>query len=157
MRCPFCKFEDSKVIDSRSAEEGSSIRRRRECYQCAKRFTTYEQVEEIPLMVVKKDGRHEVFDRKKTLQGLLKACEKRPISIAEIENLTDAMEKELRNSLELEVTTRTIGEAVITQLAKLDQIAYIRFASFYRDFTDVNNFAHELQALIKIEQSKENE
>jgi transcriptional repressor NrdR len=155
MRCPFCKFEDSKVIDSRSAEDGSSVRRRRECFKCAKRFTTYEQVEEIPLMVVKKDGRRETFDRKKLLQGLLKACEKRPVPITKIENTIDLIEKELRNSLEQEVTSKKIGEAVMHELRKIDQVAYVRFASVYRDFTDIDSFIRELNTLIKNKKHQE--
>jgi transcriptional repressor NrdR len=157
MRCPFCKFEDSKVIDSRSAEDGSSVRRRRECFECAKRFTTYEQIEEVPLMVVKKDGRREIFDRKKLLQGLLKACEKRPVPIPKIENLIDGIERDLRNSLDQEVTTKKIGTAVMSQLRKLDQVAYVRFASVYREFTDIDSFISELDTLVKNKQHMEKE
>jgi transcriptional repressor NrdR len=155
MQCPFCKFADSKVIDSRSAEDGSSVRRRRECFQCAKRFTTYEQVEEIPLMVVKKDNRREAFDRKKLLQGILKACEKCSIPMTKIENTIDLLEKELRNSLDQEITTKKIGEAVMNQLRKIDQVAYVRFASVYREFTDIDSFIHELNILIKNKNQQE--
>lgn len=152
MRCPYCKYEESKVVDSRAAEDGGSVRRRRECFQCSKRFTTYEQVEEPALMVIKKDNRRELFDRKKLLQGLVKACEKRPISLASLESSVDTLEKELRNSLDQEVTTKKIGEAVMDELRKLDQVAYVRFASVYRDFTDVSSFISELNNLIKNKQ-----
>lgn len=149
MRCPFCSFAESKVIDSRAAEEGSSIRRRRECLQCVRRFTTYEVVEETPLMVVKKDGRREMFDKPKLLSGLLKACEKRAIPINVIETLADKVEKEIRNSMEREVSSRNIGETVMRYLKDIDQVAYVRFASVYRQFADINNFMQELETLMK--------
>ncbi|MBP2653074.1 MAG: nrdR [Firmicutes bacterium] len=149
MRCPFCSFAESKVIDSRAAEEGSSIRRRRECLQCMRRFTTYEVVEETPLMVIKKDGRREMFDRSKLLNGLLRACEKRPIPITVVENLVDKVEKEIRNLMEREVASHYIGDVVIRHLKDIDQVAYVRFASVYRQFTDLNNFMQELEALMK--------
>jgi transcriptional repressor NrdR len=149
MRCPFCSFAESKVIDSRAAEEGSSIRRRRECLQCVRRFTTYEVVEETPLMVIKKDGRREMFDKPKLLSGLLKACEKRAIPVSVIETLADKVEKEIRNSMEREVSSRHIGETVMRFLKDIDQVAYVRFASVYRQFADINNFMQELETLMK--------
>ena len=147
MKCPFCEFHDSKVIDSRAAEEGNSIRRRRECLQCAKRFTTYEMVEDLPLRVVKKDGRRMAFDRSKILNGLMKACEKRPISLQMLEDTADKVEKELRNSMEREIPSRVIGEVLMKHLKNLDHVAYVRFASVYREFTDIDNFMQELEAL----------
>lgn len=151
MRCPFCGWAESKVIDSRSAEEGISIRRRRECLTCGKRFTTYEVVEQIPLMVIKKDGRRVMFERNKLLTGLIRACEKRPISIDAIEAVADRIEKEIRNSLEREIPTQTIGELVMRHLRELDQVAYVRFASVYRQFADINNFMQELETLMKVQ------
>jgi len=149
MRCPFCSFSESRVIDSRSAEEGSSIRRRRECLQCMRRFTTYEVVEQSPLMVIKKDGRRELFDRAKLLNGLLRACEKRPVPLSAAEEVVDKVEKEMRNLMEREVTSRQIGETVMRHLKEIDQVAYVRFASVYRQFADINNFMQELDALMK--------
>lgn len=149
MRCPFCGFAESKVIDSRAAEEGISIRRRRECLSCVRRFTTYEVVEELPLMVIKKDGRRAIFDRGKLLNGLLRACEKRPIPLAVIENIVERVEKESRNNMEREITTRQIGEMVMEHLREIDQVAYVRFASVYRQFADINNFMSELELLMK--------
>lgn len=151
MRCPFCHHDESKVIDSRATEEGSSIRRRRECLSCARRFTTYETIEELPLMVVKKDGRRELYDRGKLLNGLLKACEKRPISLDTIEDLVNKVEKQIRNTVEREVTTRQVGETVMQYLKEVDQVAYVRFASVYRQFADINNFVQELEALMKVQ------
>jgi len=148
VRCPFCGFLESKVIDSRATEEGGSIRRRRECLHCGRRFTTYEVVEEMPLMVIKKDGRRELFDRSKLLNGLLRAFEKRPVPLSMIESLADKVEMELRNSMEREIQTRQIGETVMRYLKEIDQIAYVRFASVYRQFADVENFKLELEALI---------
>ena len=147
MRCPYCDFPDSKVIDSRAAEEGNSIRRRRECLQCARRFTTYEMVEDLPLRVVKKDGRRMAFDRNKILNGLIKACEKRPISLKTLEETTDKVEKELRNSMEREIPSSVIGEVLMKYLKELDHVAYVRFASVYREFTDIDSFMQELKAL----------
>lgn len=149
MRCPFCGYGESKVIDSRAAEEGSSIRRRRECLQCVRRFTTYEMVEESPLMVIKKDGRRELFDRSKLLSGLLRACEKRPVPLNVAETLIDKVEKEIRNSMEREVSSRLIGESVMRYLKDIDQVAYVRFASVYRQFADLNNFMQELEVLMR--------
>lgn len=154
MRCPFCSFAESKVIDSRAAEEGSSIRRRRECLQCARRFTTYEQVEETPLMVIKKDGGREIFDKVKLMNGLMRACEKREIPFITIETLVDRVEKEIRNSMEREVQSRYIGETVMRYLKDIDQVAYVRFASVYRQFADINNFMQELELLMKVQNAK---
>lgn len=149
MRCPFCGYMDSRVLDSRPAEDGNAIRRRRECGECGRRFTTYEKVDEIPLVVVKKDGRREVFDRTKVLGGIIKACEKRSISLHEMENIVDEIEKELRNSMEMEIEAPGIGEKVMEKLREVDEVAYVRFASVYRQFKDVNNFIQELEKLLK--------
>ncbi len=154
MRCPFCSYGESKVIDSRAAEEGSSIRRRRECLQCMRRFTTYEVVEESPLMVIKKDGRRELFDRTKLMNGILRACEKRPIPLSVVETVVDKVEKELRNLMEREVTSRHIGETVMRHIKDIDQVAYVRFASVYRQFADINNFMQELETLMKTQSVK---
>ena len=154
MRCPYCEYHDSKVIDSRAAEEGNSIRRRRECLQCFKRFTTYEMIEDLPLRVIKKDGRRTAFDRTKILNGLLKACEKRPISLAVLEETVDKVEKELRNSMVREVPSQLIGELVMKYLRELDHVAYVRFASVYREFTDIDNFMQELESLKGAERLK---
>ncbi len=154
MRCPFCSYGESKVIDSRAAEEGSSIRRRRECLQCTRRFTTYEVVEESPLMVIKKDGRRELFDRTKLLNGILRSCEKRPIPLSVVENVVDKVEKELRNLMEREVSSRHIGETVMRHIKDIDQVAYVRFASVYRQFADINNFMQELETLMKTQSVK---
>ena len=148
MKCPFCSNADTKVIDSRPTEEGYAIRRRRGCDNCGKRFTTYEKVEETILMVAKKDARREVFDRNKILNGIVKACEKRPVSMTEIEGMVDDIEKTLNNLMEKEVTSDYIGELVMEQLKKVDEVAYVRFASVYRQFTDVNTFIREIEKLI---------
>lgn len=149
MRCPFCFHSDSKVLDSRATEEGASIRRRRECTNCHRRFTTYERLDEIPFMVVKKDGRRELFNRNKILNGLLRACEKRPISLTEIEKVIDEIEKEIRNKMDREIHSAEIGEMVMERLKGLDEVAYVRFASVYRQFKDINSFLSELQELLK--------
>ncbi len=149
MKCPFCGYVDSKVLDSRPAENGNAIRRRRECTECGRRFTTYEKVDEIPLVVVKKDGRREVFDRNKVLGGIIKACEKRPISMSQLEDMVDDIEKELRNKMDIEVNSEDIGEKVMEKLRNLDEVAYVRFASVYRQFKDVNSFIEELEKLLK--------
>lgn len=149
MRCPFCHVEDSKVIDSRSAEDGNSIRRRRECTGCARRFTTYEVVEQVPLLVIKNDGRRVAFDRNKLLTGLVRSCEKRSVSMENINALANEIEKELRNTMEREVSTKGIGELVMEKLKGFDPVAYVRFASVYRKFTDLNNFKEELDGLIE--------
>lgn len=149
MRCPFCGFAESKVVDSRAAEEGNSIRRRRECLSCVRRFTTYEIIEALPLMVVKKDGRREMFDKAKLLNGLVRASDKRSISLADLEALAEKVEKEIRNTMEREVPTREIGETVMRYLIDIDQVAYVRFASVYRQFADISNFMNELEVLMK--------
>ena len=149
MRCLFCGHLESKVIDSRSTEEGTTIRRRRECLECGKRFTTYEKIETIPMIVIKKDGIRETFDREKVLNGILRACEKRPVTLADIEKLIDDIESKLYNMLEREVTSEQIGEMVMERLKALDDIAYVRFASVYRQFKDVNSFMEELAKIIK--------
>jgi len=151
MRCPFCNFFDSKVLDSRPADEGRTIRRRRECLKCQKRFTTYEKVEARPLIVVKKDGRREAFDAGKLLNGMMKACEKRPVSYEKLEQIAEDIERELSNTLDREVDSELIGEAVMRRLKDLDQVAYVRFASVYRQFTDINTFIEEIQLLKKNE------
>lgn len=149
MRCPFCYSMESKVVDSRPTDEGFTIRRRRECTKCGKRFTTYEKIEQLPVFVVKKDGRRESFDRNKILKGLLKACEKRPISLKDLEALVQDVEKQVFNSLEQEVTSQQIGQMVMERLKKLDEVAYVRFASVYRQFKDINTFMEELNKLLK--------
>lgn len=154
MRCPFCGVIDSKVIDSRAADEGNSIRRRRECSACVRRFTTYEVVEEIPLMVIKKDGRRERFDRSKLLNGVLRACEKRPVPIDVIEVAVNKVEKNIYSQAVQEVSTRQIGESVMQHLKEIDQVAYVRFASVYRQFADINNFVQELELLKKSQQKE---
>lgn len=154
MRCPFCGCAESKVIDSRAAEEGSSIRRRRECFTCGRRFTTYEVVEQLPLMVVKKDGRRAIFDRSKILNGIVRACQKRPIPISTMEALAEKVEKEVRNTMEREVPSQLIGEMVMQYLKEIDQVAYVRFASVYRQFADIHNFMQELESLMKTQTKK---
>ncbi|MDO7787990.1 transcriptional regulator NrdR [Desulforamulus aquiferis] len=149
MRCPFCSFPESRVLDSRPADEGCSIRRRRECSDCGKRFTTYEKIDELPLVVVKKDGRREVFDRSKLLAGLIKACEKRPVPVQELEKTANLIERELRNKMDLEVNSGEVGEQVMERLKELDEVAYVRFASVYRQFRDVYSFLQEVEKLLK--------
>ena len=149
MRCPFCKEEDSRVVDSRAADDGNTIRRRRECASCGKRFTTYETVEKIPLMVIKNDGRRVVFDRNKLLNGLIRSCDKRDIPTERIVALAEEIEKELRNTMDREVYTRDIGELVMEKLKNFDEVAYIRFASVYRKFADISGFREELEALLR--------
>jgi transcriptional repressor NrdR len=149
MRCPFCGHADDKVIDSRASSEGNAVRRRRECLKCAKRFTTYEVVEEMSLLVVKKDGRRQPFDKKKISAGIQKACEKRPVSSERIEELVGAIEREITRRFEREVSTKDIGELIMDRLASLDEVAYVRFASVYRQFKDGNQFMTELKDLLK--------
>ena len=149
MTCPFCNHREDKVIDSRESKEADVVRRRRECLACTRRFTTYERIDEIPYMVIKKGGRREKFERQKVLSGLLKACEKRPISVSKLAEIVDAVEASLSESVEREVTTTAIGEMVADRLQALDKVAYVRFASVYRDFQDVDAFLGELQALVK--------
>jgi len=149
LKCPYCGFEDSRVLDSRPTEEGSAIRRRRECTACLRRFTTYERVEEMPLVVIKKDGRREPFNRSKILTGLLKACEKRPVALERLDRLVSDVEREIRNSLKGEVESREIGEMIMNRLKDVDEIAYVRFASVYRQFKDVGKFLEELESLLE--------
>lgn len=149
MNCPFCGHKEDKVIDSRESKEGDSIRRRRECLACERRFTTYERIDEIPYMVVKKDGRREKFDRQKVLNGLLRACEKRPVSMGRLAELVDEVESRLSENAEREVSTTEIGELLVQRLKALDKVAYVRFASVYRDFQDVEAFLNELKDLIR--------
>ena len=149
MKCPFCGYEDSKVVDSRPTDEGTSIRRRRECLKCLKRFTTYETVERMPLMLVKRDGTRQAYDRQKLLNGLMTACEKRPVSLMQLEQIVDNVEQKVFGSLESEVSSKVIGELVMEQLRKVDEVAYVRFASVYRQFKDINTFMEELNTLIK--------
>ena len=148
MKCPYCSFEESKVIDSRPTDDGEKIRRRRECLKCSRRFTTYEIVEVLPIIVIKKDKSREAFDRNKLLNGLLKACEKRPISINQLEKAVCDIERELQNSLDREVSSKLIGELVMVALKSIDKVAYVRFASVYRQFDDVDNFMQELKQLL---------
>ncbi|RKY37272.1 MAG: transcriptional regulator NrdR [Candidatus Omnitrophota bacterium] len=148
MNCPFCGNIEDKVVDSRVSSEGECIRRRRECLKCQRRFTTYEYIEKMPLMVIKKDGRREPFDKKKVLSGLLRACEKRPISMQTIESLVDSIERKLQRDYEREVSNADIGELVMKHLQKTDEVAYVRFASVYRQFKDINQFLGELKELL---------
>lgn len=148
MKCPFCGYEESKVVDSRPTDEGSRIRRRRECLKCQKRFTTYEVIESLPIIVVKKDNSREAFDRNKLINGMLRACEKRPISIDDIEKAVDEIEAVLQNSLDREITSDTIGALVMDKLKSIDEVAYVRFASVYRQFKDINTFRDELAKLL---------
>ncbi|NLL82272.1 MAG: transcriptional repressor NrdR [Tissierellia bacterium] len=148
MKCPYCEYHDSKVVDSRPTDEGQAIRRRRECIRCAKRFTTYERVEEIPKLVVKRDGNREVYNRNKLFNGILKSCEKRPISISTIEEIVDDIERTLYNSMEKEITSVEIGEMVMNRLKDIDEVAYVRFASVYRRFKDSNSFMQELKKIL---------
>ncbi len=149
MKCPFCGFVNDKVVDSRESKEAESIRRRRESLQCGKRFTTYERIDEIPYLVVKKDGRREKFDRQKVLNGLLRACEKRPVSMGKLEAIVNEAETFVIESAERERTTREIGELLMEQLKQVDKVAYVRFASVYLDFKDVHEFLNELEELLK--------
>lgn len=148
MKCPFCSFEESKVIDSRPTDEGQRIRRRRECLSCGKRFTTYEIIESLPIIVIKKDKSRETFNRDKLMTGLLRACEKRPVSIDTLDNMIDEIETTLQNSLDREVSSEKIGQLVMEKLKKIDEVAYVRFASVYRQFKDINTFMHELNKLL---------
>ncbi len=148
MKCPFCGFVDSKVIDSRPAEEGATIRRRRECLACQKRFTTYEVIERLPLVVVKRDGSRQSFDKMKLINGMVRACEKRPVSLQTLESIADEIEQELQSNLEREISTVEIGEMVMSRLKDIDEVAYVRFASVYRSFKDINTFMEELSKLL---------
>ena len=148
MKCPFCEFEESKVIDSRPTDEGEAIRRRRECLNCAKRFTTYEKIETIPLMVIKKDGSRQMFDRQKLLNGIMRACEKRPVTTSDMEHIVNEIESATQNLLEREISSQKIGEMVMERLPAIDEVAYVRFASVYREFKDVSTFMDELKKFL---------
>lgn len=149
MKCPYCGEQDSKVIDSRHSDDGSSIRRRRECLSCQKRFTTYETVESLPIIVVKKDGSRQSFDRNKILNGMVRACEKRPVSMASLEAAVTDIEQVMQNSLEREISSASIGDLVMERLKPLDEVAYVRFASVYRQFKDINSFMQELNKILE--------
>ena len=148
MKCPYCGFQESKVVDSRHSDDSTSIRRRRECLSCQKRFTTYETVESLPMIVVKKDNSRQAFDRNKVLNGMLRACEKRPVPIAELERCADEIEQIIQNSLDREVSTAYIGDLVMERLKPVDEVSYVRFASVYRQFKDINNFMQELNKIL---------
>ena len=148
MKCPYCSYEESKVIDSRSADDGERIRRRRECLNCGKRFTTHEVIETVPIIVVKRDKSREVFDRNKLTAGILRACEKRPVSLTQIEKMVDSIEAKIQSSLDREITTMQIGELAMEEIKKVDEVSYVRFASVYRQFKDINTFMEELNKLL---------
>ena len=148
MKCPFCAFEESKVIDSRPTDEGERIRRRRECLSCQRRFTTYEMIESLPIIVIKKDKTRQSFSREKILNGMVRACEKRPVSLDALERAIDDIETEIQNSLDREVSSEKIGELVMKKLSEIDEVAYVRFASVYRQFRDINTFMDELTKLL---------
>ena len=147
MKCPYCGYQESKVVDSRPADEGS-IRRRRECLRCERRFTTYETVESLPMVVIKKDGSRQTFDRSKVLRGIQRSCEKRPVPVADMERMATEIEQELQNNLEREISTELVGEMVMDKMKKADEVAYVRFASVYRQFKDINTFMSELNKLL---------
>ena len=149
MRCGFCGYEDSKVIDSRSAGDGKTIRRRRECFSCGKRFTTYETIEDTPVLVVKNNGARQAFDGQKIKSGIIKSCEKRPVSVTEIDEIVNAVAKQVYNSMEPEVSSKWIGELVMSELKKHDEVAYVRYASVYRSFKDIPSFMEELQRMME--------
>lgn len=148
MNCPFCNYQETKVVDSRPTDEGQAIRRRRECLRCLKRFTTYEKMEKTPLIVVKKGGNRQLYDRNKILNGILKACEKRPVPLTKIEEIVDEIEKDLYNLMEKEITSEMIGQMVMDKLKEIDEVSYVRFASVYRQFKDINTFMEELNKLL---------
>ncbi len=148
MKCPFCGYTESKVIDSRPAEESTTIRRRRECLECSRRFTTYEIIERMPLVVIKRDGSRQTFDKVKLINGMVRACEKRPVALSELEKIADEIEQELQSNLEREIKTVDVGEMVMNRLKNVDEVAYVRFASVYRSFKDINTFMDELSKLL---------
>ncbi|MGA1871135.1 MAG: transcriptional regulator NrdR [bacterium] len=150
MRCPYCRHPENKVLDSRESSEGRSIRRRRECLKCGNRFTTYERIEDIPIMVIKRDKSSEVFDRKKLMNGIIKACNKRPVSLSVVEKFVEDIEKKIYDVLGPEITTKEIGEMILENLYNLDEVAYVRFASVYKNFSDINGFMRELQEIQRI-------
>lgn len=154
MKCPYCGYKDDKVVDSRATAENSAIRRRRECLKCGRRFTTYEYIEEVSLMVVKKDGRREPFDRKKVLSGIIKACEKRPVSMEKMEEIVTQVERAIQRKSDREIASSRIGELVIDKLKALDDVAYVRFASVYRQFTDISQFMGELKHILSQEKRR---
>ncbi len=149
MKCPFCSHDEDRVIDSRPSDEGLAIRRRRECLSCGARFTTYEKIENLPLLVIKKDGTREPFDREKLMSGIMKSCQKRPVSTTQIDNLVSSIEVQTQNSLKREISSRDIGEMVMEGLKDIDEVAYVRFASVYRQFKDVNSFLDELNDMLQ--------
>lgn len=149
MKCPFCGYDDSKVLDTRPTDEGYTIRRRRECLKCQKRFTTYEKIEQSPIMVIKKDGNRQAFDREKIIRGMIKSCEKRPVSAADIEEAVNNIEKKIENSMKKEISSLEIGEMVMNELKDLDEVSYVRFASVYREFKDLQSFVDELENFVK--------
>ena len=157
MKCPYCGEENTKVIDSRPAEENNAIRRRRQCLKCKKRFTTYEKIEMVPVMVIKKDGRREAFDRDKIKFGLIRSCEKRPVSISTIDQLVDSIESEINKMYIDEIESTRIGEMVMERLKEVDEVAYVRFASVYRQFKDLNTFVNELESILSEKDKKEEE
>ena len=157
MRCPFCAHPESKVVDSRPSDEGSSIRRRRECLACHKRFTTYETMESLPLMVIKKDGSRQTFDKTKLLNGMIRACEKRPVAFATLEDMANEIEQVLQNDMDREIPSARIGELVMERLKKVDEVAYVRFASVYRQFSDINTFMEELREILNDRTAREQE
>ncbi|ADK14303.1 MULTISPECIES: transcriptional regulator NrdR [Clostridium] len=148
MKCPYCGYNETKVVDSRSTDDNMAIRRRRECLRCNKRYTTYEKIENVPILVVKKNMNREYFDRTKILNGLIKACEKRPVSRKQIENITDEVEKKINNNMITEISSSEIGEIIMENLKKVDEVSYVRFASVYRQFKDINTFMQEIKNLI---------
>lgn len=149
MNCPFCGYDDSKVLDTRPTDEGNTIRRRRECLKCQKRFTTYEKIEQSPIMVIKKDGNRQAFDREKIIRGMIKSCEKRPVSAADIEEAVNNIEKKIENSMKKEISSLEVGEMVMDELKDLDEVSYVRFASVYREFKDLQSFIDELENFVK--------
>ncbi len=149
MKCPYCGYGESKVIDSRPTDEGATIRRRRECIDCKGRFTTYERIEETPIVVVKRDGTRQIFDKSKIINGIIRSCEKRPVTLNDIEKTADDVEKQIQNSLKKEITSEEIGDIVMKELKELDEVAYVRFASVYRQFKDVQSFFDEIEEIIK--------
>ena len=149
MKCPFCGYDDSKVLDTRPTDEGNTIRRRRECLKCQKRFTTYEKIEQSPIMVIKKDGNRQAFDREKIIRGMIKSCEKRPVSAADIEEAVNNIEKKIENSMKKEIRSLEVGEMVMDELKDLDEVSYVRFASVYREFKDLQSFIDELENFVK--------
>ena len=154
MKCPTCNYKETKVIDSRENAEGTSIRRRRECLKCAKRFTTHEYIEHVSLMIVKKDGRRQAYDRARIINGMMKACEKRPVSVVQVENIALEIERELQKRYDREVAASVIGELIMEKLYDLDEVAYVRFASVYRQFRDVNHFMREIKDILEREKEK---